>query len=365
MQNAAPSESARPGPLERATREWRGTFDAIEWPIVIVDGALRVRRLNQATLRSLGGTYASWLGGSFSSLGAREPWLGALALLERVLSTGKPDAVQVEDASTKQTWEVSARIVDAGGEAADLAMIIIRDTSRETRLAQSLRHSETMAAMGSLLASVVHEVRNPLFAISSILDAWAVRGVEADAPAYQAVLRKEVNRLRHMMEELLEYGRPYTSDLRPGELSEVISEASAACAPLAEQQQVAVRAAVPRSTVLMDRARLVRVFVNLIQNAIQHAPAGSGVLVEAREDDTEANPTLQVTVRDQGPGFAEEDLPMVFSPFFSRRRGGTGLGLAIVRRIIDEHHGLVGVENHPEGGAVVRLTLQSVPRGNQ
>ena len=55
---------------------------------------------------------------------------------------------------------------------------------------------------------------NPLFAISSILDAWAVRGADANVAAYQAVLRKEVDRLRDLMEELLEYGRPYSSDLR-------------------------------------------------------------------------------------------------------------------------------------------------------
>ena len=344
-------------PLERALREWRGTFDAIEWPIVIVDRALRVRRLNHATLQSIGGTYAAWLGRPVSAFGAEQPWLGAAGLLDRLFTSGRPGVVQVENFSTKRTWEISVRAIDMGGEAAEAAVAVVRDISRVISLEESLRHSETMAAMGSLVAGVAHEVRNPLFAISSILDAWAVRGAGANVPAYQAVLRKEVDRLRDLMEELLEYGRPYSGDLRPGEIGEVIAEASATCAALADERQVAVRTSVPRSMLPMNRGRMCRVFINLIQNAIQHAPGGTDVRIDAAADETAASPALHVTIRDAGPGFSDEDLPSVFCPFFSRRKGGTGLGLAIVRRIVEEHHGTITVGNDPAGGAVVRLVL--------
>ena len=138
-----------------------------------------------------------------ATFGAGQPWLGAAALVDRLFTAGRPAVEQVEDFSTRQTWEISVRGVEMGGEPADAAVVVVRDISRVISLEESLRHSETMAAMGSLLASVAHEVRNPLFAISSILDAWAVRGPEANVPAYQAVLRKEVDRLRDLMEELL------------------------------------------------------------------------------------------------------------------------------------------------------------------
>jgi signal transduction histidine kinase len=62
-------------------------------------------------------------------------------------------------------------------------------------------------------------------------------------------------------------------------------------------------------------------------------------------------------VTDHGPGFREEDLQHVFTPFYTRRRGGTGLGLAIVRRIIGDHGGSVSVRNGDEGGAIVELRL--------
>ena len=344
-------------PLERALREWRGTFDAIEWPIVIVDRALRVRRLNQATLQAVGGSYSGWIGRHVATFGAGQPWLGAASLVDRLFTTGRPAVEQIEDFSTRQTWEISVRGVETGAESTEAAVVVVRDISRVISLEESLRHSETMAAMGSLLASVAHEVRNPLFAISSILDAWTVRGAGANVPAYQAVLRKEVDRLRDLMAELLEYGRPYSSDLRAGEIAEVIGEAVATCGTLAGQRNVEVRTAVPRSLVPMNRGRMCRVFINLVQNAIQHAPAGTDVLIEAEAQGSAASPTLQITIRDAGPGFAAEDLPSAFCPFFSRRKGGTGLGLAIVRRIVEEHHGTVTVGNDPRGGAIVHLVL--------
>jgi signal transduction histidine kinase len=85
------------------------------------------------------------------------------------------------------------------------------------------------------------------------------------------------------------------------------------------------------------------------------------VTVELERGDDGA--LARVAVRDRGPGFSAADLPHVFEPFFTRRKGGTGLGLSIVQRIVEQHGGLVEARNHPAGGAevVVRLPLQAGP----
>jgi signal transduction histidine kinase len=108
----------------------------------------------------------------------------------------------------------------------------------------------------------------------------------------------------------------------------------------------------------MNRDRLLQVHLNLIDNAVQHAPPGSEVAITTRAfTDDEGVRWIDYSVLDSGPGFAPDDLPRVFDPFFTRRRKGTGLGLAIVRRIVDEHHGSVEAGNRPEGGAIVAVRL--------
>jgi signal transduction histidine kinase len=102
---------------------------------------------------------------------------------------------------------------------------------------------------------------------------------------------------------------------------------------------------------MVDRRRLSKVFVNLIENAIQHSPAGSTVTVEACEVYEAQQRWIDCSVKDCGSGILDEDKPKIFEPFFSKRRGGTGLGLAIADRIMGEHGGKLIAGNNPEGGA--------------
>jgi signal transduction histidine kinase len=236
-----------------------------------------------------------------------------------------------------------------------------RSEREQEKLRGELRRREAMATIGELMACVAHEVRNPLFGISSALDAMEaqpdVPGVHA---RYRGVLRREAGRLNKLMRDLLEYGRLSSDNFVQGRLGRVVDEAVRICAPTAEAAGVSIDNLVRpgEARVHMDQGRLLQVFVNLIDNALQHAPAGSAVTVRtACVEDTQGRPWVECTVRDAGSGFAPEDLPLVFNPFFTRRRGGTGLGLSIVQRIVDEHRGRISAGNHAEGGAVVTVCL--------
>jgi signal transduction histidine kinase len=115
-----------------------------------------------------------------------------------------------------------------------------------------------------------------------------------------------------------------------------------------------VSSALQESLVKMDASRLPRVFINLLENAIQHSQRGSQISVSIQP----GGPNLtSVTVIDAGPGFTDDTLRHLFTPFHSRRQGGTGLGLAIAKRIVDEHAGSMTVRNNPARGAAVTVTL--------
>ncbi len=107
----------------------------------------------------------------------------------------------------------------------------------------------------------------------------------------------------------------------------------------------------------MDESRLLQVFQNLVQNAVEHSPRAGVVSVALADESRRGRRGVRCDVRDAGAGFAQADLPRVFEPFYTRRPGGTGLGLSIVRRIVVQHGGEVEAANHPDGGAVVTVWL--------
>jgi signal transduction histidine kinase len=137
-------------------------------------------------------------------------------------------------------------------------------------------------------------------------------------------------------------------------VQDVIEQAIDLCRPAAAASEILIAFhAAADATLLMDPQRLVHAFENLITNAQQHSPRGSTVDVTLTTDGQAA----EVVVTDRGPGFRADDLPRIFEPFFTRRRGGTGLGLSIVQRIVDEHGGIVTAQNGQAGGAVVRVRV--------
>jgi signal transduction histidine kinase len=235
-----------------------------------------------------------------------------------------------------------------------------REIADRTRAEASLRRAETMSAMGALVAGVAHEVRNPLFGILSVLDAMEARlGERTELQRYFPVLRDEAGRLTRLMQELMEYGRPPNRELTAGAIADVLRDALRRNESLAAERGVRLVGRIPDDLppVKLDRDRLLRVFQNLLENAIQHSGEDNEVVLESRVLGANGERWVECVVADSGPGFRTEDLPHVFDPFFTRRHGGTGLGLSIVQQIAQEHGGEIMAANRPEGGAVTTVRL--------
>lgn len=233
--------------------------------------------------------------------------------------------------------------------------------AREREMQQSLQRAKTMSELGALVAGVAHEVRNPLFGITSTLDAFEARFAgDSERARYLRVLREETDRLSRVMRDLLEYGRPREPRLAPMALRPVVEEVGRACLPLTDATGVTIENRVPEflASVLGDQELVYSAVKNIVENAVHHAPRGTNVVVDATEVREDGVRWVRCDVRDSGEGFRTEDLAKIFEPFFYRRRGGTGLGLAIVRRIFDEHHGRVVAANTAEGGALVSFWLR-------
>jgi PAS domain S-box-containing protein len=255
--------------------------------------------------------------------------------------------------------EVSARLMREEGRAVGV-QAIARDIGERRRLEERLRQSQRFEAMGTLVAGVAHEVRNPLFAMAATLDAYEARFPGGgEFRRYVDALRTELDRLTVLMQDLLDFGRPPVVELRLGSLEDAVQDALRACASLEQRLGVSVQMRVESElpAVELDRLRLGQAIRNLVENALEHSPRGRAVTVRLRSAYLGDAPAAECVVEDAGPGFAAEDMPRVFEPFFTRRRGGTGLGLSIVQRIVEQHRGTVNLENRPGGGAAASLRL--------
>jgi len=346
--------------LERKSSEWARTFDSIPLPIFLTTKAGAVTRLNRAARALVGGDYADILGQPIATLGDGEPWPTLRDCVDAVAAAGTPCTAQSVD-GIERHWDVSASVFTSTDAAEERVIIVLRDVTTIVQLQESVRRGEQLAAMGELVAGVAHEVRNPLFGMTITLDAYesSVK-VDGDAAEMFNALRQWIARLNVLMENLLQYGKTWNVELREGFFNDVVAEAITTSSSEAAQARVRIRNACDTADLpmLIDSARLVQAIQNLIINAIQHSEPRSEVVVYARWD----GENIECEVRDHGPGFREEDLPRIFEPFFTRRRGGTGLGLSIVQRVTDEHGGAVTAENFPGGGARVRLRFPRFQR---
>jgi signal transduction histidine kinase len=300
-------------------------------------------------------------------LAPRALWQAAADHLTVAVEHGVAGAARVRD-ERRRTWEIVATRFVPPGSVEPRVIVVARELTALIALQDELQRQETLSRMGELVAGVAHEVRNPLFAISSALDTLIARlAGNPDFVRYAPVLQQQVGRLSHLMQDLLDYGKPPALILRDVAVADIVNDAVQLTRSLAGERQVAV---VPQvlvaagTTARVDRERIAQVFQNLLANAIQHSPAQATIELTARLGALADGEWLEVVTCDQGGGFDVDDLPHLFEPFFSRRPGGTGLGLALAHRVVHDHGGTLVAENRSTGGAMVtvRLPIDATPR---
>ena len=230
-----------------------------------------------------------------------------------------------------------------------------RRMARNRQLEGQLHQAEKLASMGRMVASIAHEIRNPLGIIRSSSE-FLIRRHKSEDAMTQAMLTAiydESCRLGTTVNDFLDYARPRKPRQDNVALRDVIDQAMAFLGGEFQRNGIAVQISLPEDTsVLGDRDLLYRAFYNILANA-QQAMAGPGsISIDGVVD--KAGKTL-LTFRDSGPGFSEEAIQKAMDPFFTTKDSGTGLGLPIVQAIIESHGGTMKLSNASEGGAVIRI----------
>lgn len=227
-----------------------------------------------------------------------------------------------------------------------------------------LRRVEEMRA--DFVANASHELRTPLAALSGFID--TLQGpARDDAKArerFLGIMHNQATRMARLIDDLLSLSRvELSAHVRPDTLVDlvpIIRQVADGLEPLAAERQVAVEIDLPDApvTIAGDREELLRLFENLIENALKYGASGGKVVVSLSQAlSGEGTPEVRVMVRDFGPGIAPEHLPRLTERFYrvdvgdSRAQGGTGLGLSLVKHILNRHRGRLLIESVPKQGA--------------
>ncbi|MCZ6621367.1 MAG: ATP-binding protein, partial [Deltaproteobacteria bacterium] len=218
---------------------------------------------------------------------------------------------------------------------------------------------EHLSALGNLAASVAHEIRNPLNAISMGLQRLKAEfrptRDEDDYSRFIGLMRGEVQRLNSIVEEFLSLARPLNLKPEPVRIGELLGELALFARADAESSKVEIHvAASPNLPVVKaDVNYLKQLLLNLILNGIQAMPDGGMLTLEAKA----SRKNLILTVADVGVGIPPENLPRIFEPYFTTKASGFGLGLTIARRIVEAHGGTIEVKSKDRRGSLFHISL--------
>ncbi len=246
-------------------------------------------------------------------------------------------------------------------------IVVFRDLSEIKQLQAELHRKDRLAAIGQVVAGVAHEVRNPLFGITSVAQ---ILQREVDlTPAHRELVEamlSESQRLNALIGDLLTFGRPVPLERRPTDLHQLLDGCLHLYAGEIRKRSVELRKAYDPQlpTLLVDQDKLIQVILNVLKNALEATPPGGIVTVGTRPHSTDGKGDVgyvEVSISDTGCGILPNDRDRIFDLFFTTKPRGSGLGLPICRRIIEDHGGAIAVESRPEQGTTFTMTLPARP----
>ena len=299
-------------------------------------------------------------------------WM-ARCLRERRAFDGEEIVVERPDGTRLVVLAHAIPLFDDAGELTGAVNVVVDITDRkrtEQRLQERERElAETSRRKDEFLATLAHELRNPLAPIRNSLHLLRLAaGENGGLEQVHEMIERQVNHMIRLVDDLMDVSR-ITRDLielrrEPVELADVINAAVETARPIVESGNHELTVSVPSESLILeaDPVHLTQVLANLLNNAAKYTEPGGQIWLSARREESRA----VVSVRDTGVGIPSTMLPKVFDLFtqldrtYSRGQGGLGIGLTLVKRLVELHGGEVGAYSQGPGQGsefVVRLPL--------
>ena len=226
---------------------------------------------------------------------------------------------------------------------------------------KQIQQAGKLASIGELASGIAHEIRNPLAGIGAAVEVLSENSGNGQHGEIVDEIRRQITRLNTTLRELLDFSRQREPEIAPCAVCEIVKPMLGLIRPDAQKQHIEIVEEFPADLppLCADGQQVQQAVLNVLLNAIQSMPHGGILSIRAEVLDKRLIPghdrSIRISVRDTGAGIASDDLPKIFSPFFTTKHRGTGLGLAITRTIIEKHRGTINVQSEIGKGSTFSL----------
>lgn len=346
--------------VENLKRQWVSTIDALVDPLVIVNKNYEIQKSNVAMAKIAGKEVKQIVGQKcYEVFSARKsPCPGCK--LGSSFKSNESSSFELEGVRGDRFYEVSSQPQVGTDGTIEGVVHVYRDRTEQKKMQEQLAQQDKLASIGLLAGGIAHEINNPLGGIL-IFSQMLLREIPKDSPHYEDVFEIEAatQRCKAIVESLLDFARQNPVNAKKTEEFNVADAIKTAV----RFGKVAIKK--PGSVEIIekfkddshfmkvDRNKIIQVFLNLIQNAIQAMPDGGTLTIKASTYWKDALPWGQFIVEDTGVGIPPEHLSRIFDPFFTTKDPGegTGLGLALVYGFVQDLGGRMWVESAVNEGS--------------
>ena len=270
--------------------------------------------------------------------------------------------IKVDEGETRHIGSRISILKDESGTITGVVEVF-HDLSEICELKGRLNNANDLVSVGTMAASIAHEIRNPLNGIEGFA-CLLERELEGDSLRLIKNIIKGTKNINKIVTDLLLLARPIKLNLRRYELSRIIDKALLFAYQELGQKggrdiQIEKDYGSCDDFILCDPDRLQQAFLNIILNAVQSMPKGGRIKIYTEESTTKDIPRIQIGFVDTGNGINDDTIEKIFEPFFTTKDDGTGLGLAIVRKIIELHEGQIHIVGGSDNGTTIIVNLPS------
>lgn len=365
---------AAPGPARggRAAPDAAAILSAMSVPVVVLDGENRFVSVNAAAEQFLQSSAAHLAQQRLSDLLPVDNRLFAVIAQVRRLDVQVSDHDLALESPRLQRRGVTVHAAPLP-ETPDCVVLTLEDGSTAQMLDRQLNFRGAARGASAMAAMLAHEVKNPLSGIRGAAQLLEQNAAEADRELC-LLIQDEADRIRGLVDRFDMFSeRPV--DLAPVNIHQVLDHVRRIAATgFASHLRILEDYDPSLPAVWGNRDLLVQILLNLVKNAAEAVdPVGGeivlatayhhGVRIAVPGSAERMHLPLQVSVRDNGPGIAEDVRGTLFEPFVSTKRGGQGLGLALVAKLVADQGGLIECDSRP-GRTVFRLSLPTPPQGS-